>query len=165
MSFQSKLSVRKMLFGLATFAFSAGSLAIAPLTFAQSTTNAAEFMSIKSEAAILYSAPSANAKRLFVGPKGMPVQVLSLVEPFYKVRDMAGDIVWVDRRALSPVRKLVSTSQATIRSTNHPVATIVLQVERGVILEPIGEAQAGWIRVRHAEGAQGFVQVSEVWGL
>ncbi len=124
-----------------------------------------EFLSISVPAAILYDAPALNAKRLYVAPRGMPVQALTVVEPFIKVRDMTGDVAWVDRRALSTQRTVIATTTATVRTTTNEVATILVQVERGVILEVLEAPAGGWVKVRHSDGASGFVKVTEVWGL
>ena len=83
-----------------------GSITIAAALVA-GPANAQEFHSVSINAAILYDAPSTKAKKLFVAPKGMPVQVISVVEPFVKVRDMSGDMAWVDRRSLGSVRTAI----------------------------------------------------------
>jgi len=36
---------------------------------------------------------------------------------------------------------------------------------RNVVLQLIEPAALGWARVRHAEGLEGYVRASEVWGL
>lgn len=125
---------------------------------------AAEFQSVSINAAILYDAPSTKAKKLFVAPRGMPVQVISVVEPFVKVRDMTGDTAWVDRRALGSVRTAITLTSATIRASASDTAAAVVQLERGVVVDITDVATNGWIKVKHADSVAGFVKQSDVWG-
>jgi SH3-like domain-containing protein len=127
--------------------------------------NAADFKSVSVNAAILYDAPTAKAKRLYVAPKGMPVQVITVVEPFVKVRDMSGDVAWLDRRSIGAARTVVSTTTCTVRSTAADSGAAVLQVERGVVLDVTEVGANGWVKVKHADGVSGFVKASDVWGL
>lgn len=125
---------------------------------------AQEFKSVSVNAAILYDGPSASAKRVFVAPRGMPVQLISVVEPFVKVRDMSGDTAWVDRRSLGNNRTLIAVGTATLRSAAQDSSAVVVQIERGVMLEVLDASVAGWARVKHSDGQTGFVKISEVWG-
>jgi SH3-like domain-containing protein len=126
---------------------------------------AQEFQSIANNAAILYDAPSATAKRLFIAPRGMPVQVVSVVEPFVKVRDLSGDLAWVNRAALGNLRTVIAISTVSLRASAADSAAIAVQFERGVVFELLEQPANGWVRLKHAEGQQGFVKTSELWGL
>ena len=128
---------------------------------------AGEFRSIAT-ASILYDAPSPQAKKLFVAPRGMPVEVVSTIRLWVKVRDASGDLAWVERDALSPQRTVlaVAAPAAAVRVAAADGAAVVFQAERGVVLELLEPAPApGWVRVRHADGASGFVRAVDVWGL
>jgi len=128
--------------------------------------NAAEFASIANAGAILYDGPSPSATRVFVAPRGMPVELLSVIRTWVRVRDAAGDVMWVERGDLSPQRTLVTTAPATVRAHANDAAELVFQADRGVLLELAEPAPApGWARVRHPDGTAGFVRVGEVWGL
>ena len=140
-----------------------GSITIAAALVA-GPANAQEFHSVSINAAILYDAPSTKAKKLFVAPKGMPVQVISVVEPFVKVRDMSGDMAWVDRRSLGSVRTAITVTSATVRSSAADSAAVIAQLERGVVVDVAEAAVNGWVKVKHADSAIGFVKQSEVWG-
>jgi len=126
---------------------------------------AAEFRSIAAPA-VLYDAPSLLAKKLFVAPRGMPVEVVSVVNQWVKVKDQAGDIAWVERADLSAQRTVVARANAVVRSAAQDGAEVVFQAERGVVLELAEPAPApGWVRVRHRDGGNGYVRAAEVWGL
>ncbi len=126
---------------------------------------AAEFRSVGSDAAVLWDSPSNRGKKLFVAPKGMPLEVLSTVNTWIKVRDMAGDVLWIERGDLVARRTLVATALATVRSQPQESAPVAFQVERGVTLELTEALPSGWARVKHRDGAVGFVKATEVWGL
>jgi SH3-like domain-containing protein len=136
--------------------------------FMVTSVHAADYKSVAVNAAVLYDGPSTKAKRIFLAPRGMPLEVISVVEPFIKVRDMSGDFAWVDRRSLGSVRMLVSTATAPLRASADDSASASVQVERGVLLELLELPLAGnngWVRVKHSDGASGYVKVTEVWGL
>jgi SH3-like domain-containing protein len=138
-------------------------LVVSPLLASNAV--AQEFQSISINAAILYDGPSANSKRLFIAPRGMPVRVITVAEPFVKVRDMGGDVAWVDRRSLGNVRTLISLATTNLRFAANDSANVVVQIERGVVVELLEAPANGFVRVKHADGSQGFVKTSEVWGL
>ena len=129
-----------------------------------SAATAQDFHSVSINAAILYDAPSIKAKKLFVAPKGMPVQVITVVEPFVKVRDMTGDTAWLDRRALGSARTAITLTSATVRASSADSAAAIAQLERGVVVEVLESAANGWIKVKHVDASSGFVKQSEVWG-
>lgn len=128
--------------------------------------HAAEFRSVGVAAAVLWDGPSAKGKKLFAAPRGMPLEVLSVVNNWVKVRDAAGDVLWVERAELSAQRTVVVTTNAIVRSSPQDNATIVFQAERGVVLDLSDPAVAnGWAKVKHRDGSLGFVKAAEVWGL
>ncbi len=42
---------------------------------------------------------------------------------------------------------------------------MLLEAGPDVLLQLIEPAADGWVKVRHRDGAQGYVRVSQVWGL
>jgi SH3-like domain-containing protein len=125
----------------------------------------AEFRSV-ANAAPLYDGPSKQARKLFAAPRGMPVEVISTLGQWVKVRDMAGDVVWIERTDLSERRAVVASTLATVRQQPQDTAATVLHADRGVLLELAegAEAAGGWLRVRHRDGGIGWVRSTEVWG-
>ncbi len=148
-------------------AFAVPMLLAAPGAQAQGVAQAqdAGFLEVTSAAAILYDGPSDRAARLFIVVRGTPLEVLSTLNQWVKVRDMSGDVLWVHRSELGESRHVVASTLAAIRRTAQPNGELVVQVERGVLLEVLeASAPAGWLRVRHRDGATGFVSAGEVWG-
>lgn len=127
---------------------------------------AVEFMSVAAEGAVLYDAPSTQARKLFVIERYTPVEVVVVLPQWAKVRDMSGDLTWIERSALSPQRMLaVAAAKASVRKSPELNAGIVFEAEGGVGLELIEPGPFGWARVRHLDGQEGFVRSLEVWGL
>jgi SH3-like domain-containing protein len=128
---------------------------------------AAEYRSV-AQPAVMYDGPSKQARKLFAAPRGMPVEVISSLGPWVKVRDMAGDVVWIERPDLTERRNVLAATIAAVRQQPQDTAPVVLHAERGVMLELVDpaarEASAGWLQVRHRDGGSGWVRVTEVWG-
>jgi SH3-like domain-containing protein len=136
------------------------------LAFAGAAAQAAgEFLSVGEPVAVLYDAPSRNAKPLYVVSRHYPVEVIVNLEAWVKVRDHTGALAWVERRLLADQRMVVVTApsaEARVRpEEGAPVAFVAAQ---NVALELLGFVPGGWLRVRHADGANGYLPVSAVWG-
>jgi SH3-like domain-containing protein len=127
---------------------------------------AAEFRSIAENGTLMYDAPSVKAKKLFVASRDYPVEVVVSVDAWVKVRDRAGDLTWVERKALSDKRTVVVTAPvADVRQAPNDQAALVFQAQQGVALD-LAEPQAGaWVKVRHADGQIGYLKISQIWGL
>ena len=127
---------------------------------------AAEFRSIAESGTLMYDAPSVRAKKLFVASRLYPVEIVINIDTWAKVRDHAGDLVWVEKKALSDKRTVIVTAAvAEARQTASEQATLVFQAQQGVALDIAEPPAGGWIRVRHADGATGYVRISQVWGI
>lgn len=127
---------------------------------------AGEFLSVAERAVVLYDAPSAKAKKLFVASQFYPVEVIVTVDNWVKVRDAAGDLAWVEKRQLSDRRTvLVKAGTVDVRQSADEAAPLAFQAREGVALELTEIGPAGWVRVRHRDGQAGFLRASAVWGL
>jgi len=149
-------------------------LAALALAFAvPSGASAAEYRATAEAATVLYDAPSARAKPMFVYGRDVPLETLVSVEGWTKVRDMQGAIGWVANKALAEKRMLVVRSGiADARSAAEESAPVVFRAEQNVLLElaepatsASGTANPGWVKVRHRDGQTGFVRVAQVYGL
>jgi len=127
---------------------------------------AAEFRSIAASGTLMYDAPSVRAKKLFVASRLYPVEIVINIDTWAKVRDHAGDLVWVEKKALSDKRTVIVTvSVAEARQTASDQAALVFQAQQGVALDIAEPPAGGWIKVRHLDGATGYVRISQVWGI
>jgi SH3-like domain-containing protein len=126
---------------------------------------AADFRSVAENAAVLYDAPSAKAKKLYVVSYGYPVEVLVVVEGWSKVRDAAGEMTWIQSKQLSDARTvMVRTPLAQVREAADDNAPVAFQAQQNVLLELLEVASGGWLRVRHRDGQSGYVRVAQIWG-
>ncbi len=136
------------------------------LVLAQAGARAADFRSIAENAAVLYDAPSAKAKKLYVIGRGYPVEVIVVVAGWIKIRDASGELAWIESRALSERRTvMVKAPLADIRQAADDRAPLVFQAEQSVLLELVELTGAGWARVTHRDGQSGYVKLSQVWGV
>jgi SH3-like domain-containing protein len=141
-------------------------LLFALLLLAASAAWAGEFRSIGENATPMYDAPSVKANKLFVASRFFPVEVIVQVDNWTKVRDVAGDLSWVERKALSDTRTLaVTAALADVRQKADDGAPLVFQARRGVALEIVELGAGPWVKVRHRDGDTGFVRANQVWGL
>lgn len=144
---------------------SGAALAIATTAGSVSALFAAEFRSA-AEAAVLYDAPSRAASPLYVVSKNYPLEVVSVTDAWIRVRDHTGALSWIERRSLAEQRSvLVTVAAAEIRARADAAAPLVFRAAREVALELVEIAPGGWVRVRHPDGASGFVRSAQVWGL
>src|SRR5262245_24784448 len=111
---------------------------------------AGEFRSIAENGTPMYDAPSIRAKKLFVASRYYPVEVVINIDAWVKVRDQAGDLTWVEKKALSDKRTVIVTAAfADVRQSPADQSPLVFQAQQGVALD-VAEAQAGgWVKVRH----------------
>ena len=132
-----------------------------------SAQKAVEYRAVGDTPAILYDAPAVRGKKLFVAPRGMPFEVVVTIEGWVKVRDRSGDMAWLERRLVSERRTVVSVAAAQVREKPDEASAVVLEVAGDVILDLVDAAPgtAGWVRVRHRDGAAGFGRVAQIWGV
>ncbi len=126
---------------------------------------AVDYMTVSSAHAILYDAPSLQAKRLFVVNRYMPFEVVVSLDTWVKVRDRSGALYWVEKGDMSFKRFVYAVAPIVdIRKSPDFAASSVLQVRQQVALEVLESTGTGWLKVRHQDGLLGFVQHSDVWG-
>ncbi len=126
---------------------------------------AAEFRSIADNAAVLYDAPSAKAKKLYVIGRNYPVEIVVVVEGWIKVRDAGGELAWIESKYLSERRTvMVKVRLADIRQAADDNAPLAFQAEQDVLLDLVELTGTGWARVAHRDGQSGYVRLNQVWG-
>ena len=136
-----------------------------PICLIMFNANAADFRSVQDSAAVLYDAPSRQATPLYVVSRSYPLEVIVNLEAWAKVRDHAGALTWIERKALGDRRMvLVTAPSADARQRPEDGAPSVFSAAQNVALELLEIAPNGWLRVRHADGASGFVRAASVWG-
>ena len=127
---------------------------------------ALEYRSIVPAKAILYDAPSVEASKLYILGQGYPVEVIVNLGEWIKIRDAAGSLSWVEGKQLSAKRTVLVVAKTDIKSAEDAASSLVATVEKDVVLELLpASAKTGWVKVKHRDGATGFVPSSVLWGL
>lgn len=129
--------------------------------------SAAEYRSVGNDPAILYDAPTVRGTRLFVAPRGMPVEVIVAQGDWVRIRDSGGGFSWIEKKALTDKRTLVATApggMADVRSAADESSPVVFRAQSGVLLDMTAAPSGGWVAVRHRDGQTGFAKVGDVWG-
>ena len=127
---------------------------------------AADFRSIADSAAMLYDAPSAKARKLYILGRNYPVEVVVSVEGWTKIRDAGGELAWVENKNLSEHRSvMVKVSLADVRQAADDKSPLVFQAEQNVLLDLVDLTGTGWARVTHRDGQSGYIKLNLVWGV
>jgi SH3 domain protein len=138
---------------------------LAVLLGAAQAAHALDYVSVDSSSAILYETDSLKSRKLYVVSRYMPLERVIDSANWVKVRDRAGSMAWVEKRVLSSKRYVVvTTERASVRQAPDAGAAVVFQVVQNVALEWLGAAGGGWSKVRHQDGATGYIRSTEVWG-
>lgn len=128
------------------------------------TAVALDFRSV-SDVAVLYDAPSQKAKPRFVIAAGTPVEAIVTLDAWVKVRDMKGELAWIERRLLTDKRNVqVRNETAPVHADPNESSPVVFSAESDVLLELLEPVAGGWLKVRHRGGQQGFVKTAQIWG-
>lgn len=127
---------------------------------------ALDFRSVAVPKAVLYDAPSAAAKKVLLLSQYYPVEIIVDLGDWLKVRDAQGAISWVEAKQLSSKRTvLVSANKAELRQSSDANSTLVANLEKDVALEIIDmKLNNGWLKVKHRDGATGYILISSTWG-
>lgn len=138
----------------------------AVLLVALTPAGAADFRSIADNAAVLYDAPSAQAKKLYVIGRNYPVEVVVVVEGWTKIRDASGELTWIESRNLSERRTvMVKVKLAEIRLAAADNAPLAFQAEQNVLLDLVELTATGWARITHRDGQSGYIKLNQIWGV
>jgi SH3-like domain-containing protein len=123
-----------------------------------------DFRSIAANGAVLYDAPSAKARKMYIVSQGYPLEVVVVVEGWVKVRDANGDLAWVERQALSERRTvMVKVPLAVVRQAADEASPVVFEAQQSVILE-LEDVAGAWLKVKHRDGQTGYIKAADVWG-
>ncbi len=128
-------------------------------------TASAEYRSIAENGVVMYDAPSRAATPLFVAGRFYPVEVIVSLDAWIKVRDHTGALSWVERKSLSDRRMVIVTApQADALIRAEEGAAVAFTATQSVALELVEIVAGGWARVRHADGATGYLKAGLLWG-
>jgi SH3-like domain-containing protein len=141
-------------------------VALSILVLMPITASALDFLSISVSKAVLYDAPSNAAKKVLLLSQNYPVEVVVNLGDWLKVRDAQGALNWIEAKQLSNKHTvLITANNAEIRQVAEANSTLVARVEKDVVLE-VADAKLnnGWLKVKHSDGATGYILISSIWG-
>ena len=127
----------------------------------------AEFRSVTSAKTILYEAPSATTKRVYLVGEGYPLEIIVNLGDWLKVRDPYGTLSWAESKNLQSKRTvIVKADKANIYKEPESKSTLVATIEKDVVIELSDPLIInGWIKVRYQQDLDGYIQTSQVWGI
>jgi len=127
----------------------------------------AEFRSVAFAKTILYEAPSATTKRVYLVGEGYPLEIIVNLGDWLKVRDPYGTLSWAESKNLQSKRTvIVKVDKANIYKDPESKSALVATIEKDVVIElsdPL--ITNGWIKVRYQQDLDGYIQTSQVWGI
>lgn len=127
----------------------------------------AEFRSVSVSKTILYEAPSATTKRVYLVSEGYPLEVIVNLGDWLKVRYPYGTLSWVESKNLQSKRTvIVKVDKANIFKEPELKSALLANIEKDVVIElsdPL--ITSGWIKVRYQQDLDGYIQASQVWGI
>ncbi|HLO65139.1 MAG TPA: SH3 domain-containing protein [Azonexus sp.] len=127
---------------------------------------AIDYRSVSVPAAILYDAPSQAGKKLYLIKAQTPVEIVVRLDGWLKVRDAEGTLAWIEAKNLVDKRTLVVIApRAEIRQADKEEAAVLAELDKWVAVEFVEPASPGWAKVRHRDGATGYIHATQVWGL
>lgn len=131
-----------------------------------SMASALDFRSIAVTKAVLFDAPSSQAKKLFLIWQDYPVEVIVNLGDWVKIRDNQGGLTWVEAKNLSPKRTvIVVNGPVELRAAAEGSSDVLSRLEKDVVLDLVESAPGGWAKVKHRDGLVGYVPATAVWGL
>ncbi len=126
---------------------------------------AVDYVSVSAATAVLYDAPSDQAKKLFIVNRYLPLEVVITLDKWVKVRDRSGGLYWIEKQALSNQRYVFALAPLVdVRKQPDASSEAICQVRQQVVLQWLESTGAGWIKVRHQDGEVGYVRNTDVWG-
>ncbi|MBM3359984.1 MAG: hypothetical protein FJY41_00935 [Betaproteobacteria bacterium] len=127
----------------------------------------AEFRSVAFAKTILYEAPSATTKRVYLVGEGYPLEIIVNLGDWLKVRDPYGTLSWAESKNLQSKRTvIVKVDKANIYKDPESKSALVATIEKDVVIElsdPL--ITNGWIKVRYQQDLDGYIQTSQIWGI
>lgn len=140
-------------------------VAVAVQTVAPSSAAAGEYVSVSADGVFVRATPSAKGEKRSELFSGFPLKVVQRQDQWLRVIDFEGDEGWIQAAQLSGEkavianRKKINLREDPNSDKNNPIVAIV---KYGVVFTPL-EQKGEWLKVRHAEGVEGWVQKDLVW--
>ena len=96
--------------------------------------------------------------------KGYPLKVIEKKGDWLKISDFENDSGWIYSPLVVPGSTVIVNGKKSINMRSKPdtSASIVASVDRGVVLTKLS-AKGKWVKVRHSQGATGWIYSPLLW--
>lgn len=138
---------------------------IAALALFSQAAIALEIRSAATHGVILYDRPANDARKVFVLSRGTPLEVFAEQGDWARVRDQSGALAWLHKRDLSSQRTVQVIKPAVVYREANAQSEIAFRANTGLLLNLQENTKTGWVRVKHRDGANGFIRIEDIWGL
>lgn len=125
---------------------------------------AQEFLSIKGKTVNIRAKPTTQSEIAWELIDGYPVQVISTQDDWVKVKDFEGALGWVHKPLTSKdPHFLIKGNTINLRAGPSTKHSVVTKLNKYDIVETL-EKSDGWAKVKTADGDEGWLLESLVWG-
>ncbi len=143
-------------------ALSIAAAAIA-LSVVSSTPAFAVKIYVEGKNARLRSGPGVKYQILWEAPRYTPLEYLAKYKEWYAVRDIDGDVAWVNEQVIGKGEAaIVTNKKANIRKGPGTSNPILFFVEKGYLFKVTGK-KGDWLKVKAPDGDEGWVFNKLVW--
>lgn len=139
-------------------------LAATLLASLASSVFALEYRSTARNGVILHDAPQESSTKRFVLSANVPLEILAEQGNWLRVRDRDGTLAWLSKADISTTRYVQVNRLAEVRKDAAANSTLLFKVERNVVIELIQDTRTGWLKIKHRDGAIGYIRIEDVWG-
>lgn len=139
-------------------------LAATLLASLASSVFALEYRSTARNGVILYDTPQESSTKRFVLSANVPLEILAEQGNWLRVRDRDGTLAWLTKADVSTTRYVQVNRLAEVRKDAAANSTLLFKVERNVVIELLQDTRTGWLKIKHRDGAIGYIRIEDVWG-
>lgn len=125
---------------------------------------AEEYVSVVKDNVNVRSAPNATSAVYMELFQGYPLKVLKKDGEWVQISDFEGDTGWIHKSLIGKNNTVIvnATKSVNMRSAPNTTATVVADVERGVIMTKVSE-QGQWMQLKHSSGTVGWIYKQLLW--
>lgn len=125
---------------------------------------AADYVSTKKDDVNIRTGPSTDSPVSMELFAGYPLKVESKKGDWMKVSDYEKDTGWIHSSMVVSNKNVIvaATKSANMRSTPDTKASVVADIERGVVLSVVS-VKGKWKQVKHSSGTVGWVHETLLW--
>lgn len=134
------------------------------LAAAASSVFAIEFRSTAKHGVILYDAPVETSDKRFILSANIPLEFLAEQGNWVRIRDRDGTLAWAMKSDIRTTRFVQVNRLADVRKDANQSSTLLFKVDRNVVLELLQDMRTGWLKIKHRDGAIGYIRIEDVWG-